>query len=432
MKYGVSDLPALLSTSFGRAQLSDGIQNVLWPVFYLAARLYRMMTCRLTSQVVVIGSLGKTTSYRALASVLGTLKYRKYYRNFKTPIARRILEVPPWRKFGVTEVGIDRPGQMETFARMIKPDVVVATSIASEHNRSLKSLDTTRFEKSRMLAKLGRDGLAIINGDDPNVLWMRTQTKARVVTCGFNDSSDFRALNYRLDWPHGSSFDIQNGSRTWHIRSRLIGRHTVYPMITAMAFTECRGIGAGRAIPSLESLEPAKGRLQTVRLPGGAFLIRDDFKSSLETIHSALDVLSEVPAAHRGIILGDVSEPPGSQGPLYREIGSRVAAIADWAVFYGGKRHDYASGARAAGMPGEAIEKVNERLVDIAANTFRRLHPGDVVLIKGRSNQKLERISLAMMGRTVKCDLKVCKARTFRCDDCPMLERGWSGKKVII
>lgn len=432
MKYKLSDIPVMLTTSFGRAQLHDGIQNVLWPLFHRLAWIYRIVTRRFTSQVVVIGSLGKTTCSRAAATVLGQLTYRKYYRNFKTPVARRILEAPPWRKYSVTEVGIDGPGQMEQFAEMVKPDVVIVTSIASEHNRSLKNLETTRFEKSKMLWNLSKDKLAILNGDDSNVLWMRSRTEARVVTYGFDSSCDFRASNYSLNWPDGSSFEVRTPGGIRHIKSKLIGRHMVYPLLAAMAFAENSGISTGQVLSSLESLGPAAGRLETVLLPGGAYLIRDEFKSSIETIHTALDVLGEVRAPNRGIILGDISEPPGSQGPLYRDIGARIAGIVDWAFFYGGKRSDYASGARSAGMPDEAIDKVSGDLYGIAGNALRKLQPGDVVLIKGRSNQKLERISLAMMGRAVKCDLKVCTARTFRCDDCPVLETGWGNKRVVI
>jgi hypothetical protein len=47
-----------------------------------------------------------------------------------------------------------------------------------------------------------------------------------------------------------------------------------------------------------------------------------------------------------------------------------------------------------------------------------------VVLIKGRDTQRLERISLALAGREVRCRLSFCGTKAIRCEHCPMLERG--------
>jgi hypothetical protein len=54
------------------------------------------------------------------------------------------------------------------------------------------------------------------------------------------------------------------------------------------------------------------------------------------------------------------------------------------------------------------------------------LRPGDVVLIKGRGAQRLERVVLALQGRLVRCAVATCpfSAKT-RCRRCRMLERGW-------
>ena len=432
MKYGLTDLPAMMSTPLGRRQFADGIRNLLWPLLRNLARLYRSLNSNRTKQIAVIGSLGKTTATRAALLALGMDPGLQKYRNFKSPVAIQMLKVPPWRKYAVTEVGIDGPGQMEQLSRMIIPQAVIVTSIASEHQRSLMNLENTRFEKSRMVRNLPEDGLLILNGDDPNSLWIGSQTDTPVVTCGFGDSCDIRARNYRLDWPRGSSFDIEAPGGIRRFRSNLIGRHMVYPVLSALALAEYTGVNSDHAFSRLETLQPVSGRLDTIRLPGGAFLIRDDFKSSLETIYSALDVLETVPAGNRGIIIGDISEPPGSQGPLYRGLGRRIAGIADWVVFYGNKRDAYAAGALKAGMPKDAVERASHDLTGVARRALQKLQPGDVVLVKGRDTQRLDRISLALQGIRVKCDVRFCDSRVSRCDSCPMLSNGWGNKKVVI
>ncbi len=79
----------------------------------------------------------------------------------------------------------------------------------------------------------------------------------------------------------------------------------------------------------------------------------------------------------------------------------------------------------------------NDRLVnagesphEAAAALRDELGPGDVVLVKGRGTQKLERTVLALQGRNVVCDIPVCNYR-IACAECVMLERGWDGLRVV-
>lgn len=65
-----------------------------------------------------------------------------------------------------------------------------------------------------------------------------------------------------------------------------------------------------------------------------------------------------------------------------------------------------------------------------AAEALRRvLKPGDV---KGHRSQRLDRVRLILQGRNVRCDPHFCDLRTIDCEDCPMLETGWAGRRVIL
>jgi UDP-N-acetylmuramoyl-tripeptide--D-alanyl-D-alanine ligase len=170
------------------------------------------------------------------------------------------------------------------------------------------------------------------------------------------------------------------------------------------------------------------GRLEPVALPGGAYLLLDDSKSPTETIGAALDVLAEIPAARRVVVLGDVSEPVGSTRPLYRRLGAHVARVASRAVFITGDNIGaYMAGAKAGGLPRDARLHAGRSFRRAAAAIAADLRPGDVVLVKGRHSQRLERLALLLSGRQVRCELMECTVRIVRCQACPMLERGWGG-----
>jgi UDP-N-acetylmuramoyl-tripeptide--D-alanyl-D-alanine ligase len=397
------------------------------------AVLYRRTITREVCLVTVVGSYGKSTTTRSVVAALGDLMRNpeRLDGNDRAGVARLILRLRPDDRCVVMEVGIDAKGQMAPMARTVRPDITVVTTVGSEHNRSLGTLETTRDEKADMVRALSPSGLAVLNGDDPNVLWMRGQTRANVITYGTGDDNDIRASDIRLDWPQGMRFRVHARGETRELRTRLIGRHMVYPVLAAVAVALAKGCSLDECAPRLEGLGPTPGRMHLQRLDNGAVLVCDYYKSSYETVVAALDVLSEIPASRRLVVLGEVSEPPGSQGPIYRGLGERIAQIASRAIFVGHNFQRYKAGATRGGMPASALTDAGYSVLDAVEALRDDLGPGDVVLIKGRDTQRLDRVALALAGRNVGCTIPVCGLKHTRCDQCPMLESGWQGIPVV-
>ena len=186
----------------------------LWPVLSRLASLYRRTAVRRTRIVAVVGSFGKSTTTNAVVTALGGTPYPGSQRNISSFLARGLFRIRPGDRHAVLEVGIGEIGEMAPYARMIRPDITVVTSIGSEHNASLGTLEATRREKAAMVRVLPPSGIAVLNGDDPNVLWMRGETGARVVTFGFGEGNDVRASDVSLaDWPNGTRFTLHAGGR---------------------------------------------------------------------------------------------------------------------------------------------------------------------------------------------------------------------------
>lgn len=430
--YTWRDIPPFLQTPVGRRHLRIAVLRRLWPLLQRLAMIYRRTALRHTCLVVVVGSFGKTTTARAISVALRGTDRHFSSHNFKSSVALAVLKTPPWRRFAVIEAGIDGVGQMIQYAKIIRPDVAVVTCIGSEHNRSLGSLQSTRDEKVKILAGLPPRGLAVLNGDDPNVRWMATQTQNRIITFGLGEKNEVWASHLNLNWPKGTQFKVHVNGKACETTVRLLGGHMAYPILAAIATALAKGFSLSQVLPRLQKLSPTPGRLEPIPLPNGGWILRDDFKSSLETIHAALDLLLQIPAERRIVVLGEVSEPPGHQGPIYREIGKRIASIASRAIFVGGNFQRYAAGARRGGLPSSSMMDA-ERSVLKAIELLRKdLCPGDVVLIKGRDTQRLDRITLSLIGRKVCCDIDFCDTRAARCETCSMLGRGYDAKRVFL
>ncbi|MEO8485875.1 MAG: Mur ligase family protein [Betaproteobacteria bacterium] len=432
MRYRWRDIPLLFQTPAGRIQLREGLLFRLWPLSSRLAMLHRRTFARRTRVVAIVGSFGKSTTLRAATAALGIVATPTMLNNAWGSASRAMLRIRPGQPRAVIEIGISDKGQMRGYARMARPDITVVTSIGSEHHRSLHTLDVTRDEKAWMVRALAPAGTAVLNGDDANVLWMATQTRARVVTFGFGQRCDVRAVDARAAWPGGMRFRLVAFGKERDVALRLLGRHMVYPALAAVAVAHIEGVPLDDAIARIEALEPTPGRMQPVVLPQGATIIRDEFKSSIETIDAALEAFGEIPARRRMVVLGGISEPPEAQHAAYRRIGESVARVADRFIVAGRMFEDYRSGARRGGMDDACIIQGAKTPQALASQLAALLEPGDVVLLKGRDTERLARVVFILQGRTVRCDIRECKLRVVGCDECAMLERGWGARRVVM
>jgi len=431
MRSRIRDLPVLLRTLVGRETVWNGVLHRSWPLTSPFASAIRRTVGRSAVGIAVVGSYGKSTTTYYINAVLGNSEGWLEHDNHKAAVLQRIFGLRPADRYLLLEIGIDDFGQMASMARVIRPEITVVTSIGSEHHRSLRSVENTRAEKAQMVRCLRSDGLAVLNGDDDNVRWMAKLTDARIITYGFGKDNDVRASAAEIDWPHGTRFSVHANGKTRRLRIGVLGRHMVYAALAAVAVALTQGHDLDECLARLEDLPGVPGRMEIRPLPGGGVLVCDYFKSSYETVLVALDAMAELPARRVMVVLGEISEPPGSQGPIYRDIGERIAKVASRAVILGHNFQRYRAGALRAGMARDSLIDARHDVVEAARLVERLVEPGDVVLIKGRDTQRLDRVVLALEGRRIGCEIRFCRLKHRRCADCPMLEPGWNGIEPV-
>ena len=414
-----------MRTSSGRSRVGLGILARCSRAVHALAYRYRRTLAGKVRVVAVVGSFGKTTTTRAVTQAFGNSPPTWIGWNSGVGVSAALLRIRPWFSHAAIEVGIAQRNQMERYAQLLRPDIVVVTCIGSEHHNSLGTAEMTRGEKAKMVEALPARGLAVLNADDPHVCWMRDRTRASVVTFGLGESADVRAVDVAADSLDGLRFTVHLAGKTHRVETRLIGRHMAYPVLAALAVAHGEGVSMELALSRLKELESTPNRLQPIRHPSGAWILLDAFKAAEETIDRALDVLEELDSARKIVVLGDVEEPRGSQGPIYWRLGLRVAEVAERALFVGGKTNfnRLKVGTQAGGLPREHLTNIRGSPLEAVVPLATDLGSGDLVLIKGRSTQHLERISLGLLGREIGCKTKFCRRR-HDCATCPLLKKG--------
>jgi UDP-N-acetylmuramoyl-tripeptide--D-alanyl-D-alanine ligase len=420
----------LLRTPFGRSQIKYAMANKAWPFLSRLADFHRQRIIPNTRIAAVVGSLGKTTTTSAVATALGYRRVTKHGANHRSAIARSILGINRRDRYAVIEVGIMYRRRMRKYARLIRPDITVVTTIASDHNETLGTLEVKRYEKGQMVRALKESGVAVLNGDDDNVMWMARKTRARVVTYGLGEQNDVQGSNFELTSPAGSRFTLSVNGMTRDLRVRLLGEHMLYPILAATAVAAAEQLNLDEVIPALEAMPPKARRLEPIPLENGAFIILDDFKCSYEVHMAALDTLERMQAKRKIVVVGIIEDSLTGTShhlELHKQLGERIAQVASIGIFVLSDTKKvglYREGARRGGFSDEKIVHLR-RWVEAADFLKTELRAGDVVLIKNRGRYHFERIALALRGRTAKCQLELCKAKYVNCGECSMLEKGW-------
>ncbi len=384
---------------------------------------YRRTLLRKVKIISVTGSLGKSTTSRTIAAVVGDTRL-KGFSNTTSMVIRNMLRYRPSSQYAVLETAINGPGYADDYARMLKPDIVIVTSIASEHILNFGSLKNTRLEKSRMPHSLPPGKTVILNADDPNVMWMSRKTRARIITFGIDEKADIMAENIQISPPGSMEFDARIKNKIFRLKTALLGKHMIYPALAALAVAFAEGLDMEESCCRLQRMGSVEARMHGVVLDSGAILIRDDYKATRESVWRALETLSDFPAKRRILVLGGVGEVFNQEfKKFYPDLGRRIGQSVDYAYLYlHSKPFRYCvNGAVSSGMERSRITKINLDPISVLPTLPDDLGKGDVILVKGKGNYKISRLSLALMGKRVNCRLMSCPVSASYCDDCSRL-----------
>jgi len=393
----------------------------LWRVsslLYALAWVWRRLLRR-TTFVAITGSHGKTTCKELTADVLagGFPTFRSPHNvNARAGVALNVLRVRPWHRFAVLEVAVGKPGDMAAAARVVRPHVAAVLCVKGSHTVAFSGgLEQHAAEKALLLRVLCRGGVAVLNDDDLLVRGMPVPADVNVVRIGATATADIRYRPIPSRFPARASFRVRADGRDTTVRTRLVGDHWWPSVLAAIAIGRTAGIAPDGAAAAIAATEPYPGRMQPVRLPGGAIVLRDDYNASLDGSEPAFQVLAEADASRRVLVVTDVSDTEGHRQQRLRLLAERAARCADLYVVVGESAAFGARRAVDAGLPsGAAVGFAT--LQDAAAYLFAELRPGDVVLVKGRTTDHAGRLLWAQFG-PISCWLSYCPKRQL-CDTC--------------
>lgn len=415
---------------------------------FIAKQLERMAKATLAKHrpqvVAVTGSVGKTTTRRAIASVLDgsyivRVPEKNYNNEFGVPLTilgEHSAGRDPWhwakvlwraRKHGgkdypqllVLEYGADKPGDIRALCRVARPRVSVITAVSPVHVANYPNLDALINEKSSLGEQTDPDGLVVLNADDTRVAAMATRMSAPVLTYSLTRDADVRVTDIRTEVAERDAFlpgDVAVRTtatvRTHRgyaelVLENCVGIGVLAACAAAVAVGGHLGVPVATAVERLSTrMQPTAGRLRPIAGVKGSLLLDDSYNAAPASVRAALTALAQFLPRHgarRIAVLGKMAELGTYATDEHTAVGQQVAQTAEMFVAVGQEMRAATEAAAAAGM---AHDHIAWFATPEAAGTFldRTVGTGDVILVKGSQSARMEKVVKALMAEPLRAE----------------------------
>jgi UDP-N-acetylmuramoyl-tripeptide--D-alanyl-D-alanine ligase len=349
--------------------------------------------------VGITGSAGKTTTKEIVAHVLATkhrvLKSQGNLNNhFGLPL--QLLKLEPEYEIAVIEMGMSHAGEITALAKLAQPDCGVVTLVAPVHLEFFESVAAIARAKYELIESLAAGGIAVLNADDPYVSQFGRDFHGKVVMFGLQKLADVRAENIEALRPVGSAFDVVCDGERERATLPLLGEHSIYNALAAVAVGLQYGVALKAAADSLASLSAGDKRGQVLEY-AGATIINDCYNSNPKALDSMVRSLAQMPAQRRIVVAGEMLELGPSAETMHRDCGQLMGNCGvDFVLGVRGLARFIVEGASAANLAAEFVDTPEE-----AGEWLQRnVKAGDLVLLKASRGVRLERALDTWMGKT--------------------------------
>jgi UDP-N-acetylmuramate: L-alanyl-gamma-D-glutamyl-meso-diaminopimelate ligase len=164
------------------------------------------------------------------------------------------------------------------------PEVVIINNIEFDHADIFDSLGSIQLSFKRLINLVPRNGLLLVNGDDPNIAPLLQVTHCPIQKFGLGADSNIRATELKLG---GTDSEFRLGKTTF--RSPLIGELNVRNTLAVAACARHCGLTDAEIQGAFDTFKGVKRRMEVRGTSGGVTVI-DDFghhpTAIRETMHA--------------------------------------------------------------------------------------------------------------------------------------------------
>ncbi|MBA2395831.1 MAG: alanine racemase, partial [Ktedonobacteraceae bacterium] len=356
--------------------------------------------------IAVTGSVGKTSTKEAIASVLSSnfatfRSWQNYNDLLGLPLSLGRLEKR--HEYAVVELGCDHPGEITQLCQIVQPHIGVLTNISPVQMQYFTNIEQLAHELLTLFSSLRKEGCAIFNADDEWTMQLLPRLAAyKKQTCNFLPFTPSLVQNIYTTWdstqctlpaPLHKDDGIQ-------LTSHLLGQHSIATMLAAYTVARYCGLHHDEIQHELAQFQPLAGRLNPLEGINGARVLDDTHNASPLSTHTSLEALKALPARRRIAIFGDMLALGDFSVEAHIQAGQEAAHSVDYLITRGERAALIAEAAQQAGLASERIF-VTSTHEDAARVVQSLLAEKDLsptsVLIKGSEETRMEKVTERLM-----------------------------------
>ena len=352
-------------------------------------------------KIAITGSVGKTSTKEALASLLshfGICHASKgnYNNHIGAPLS--MARTPDEAELIIMEMGMNHKGEISPLSHLFAGDIAIITKIADSHIAHFDNLSDIAKAKAEIFDGM-RSGVAILPYDDAHFAFLADSASDHglsVISFGTSQGADFQLLT-QATHDSSQSLIIRNNrtSDEINLTTGLRAPHHATTILIALASMHVLGFDWQEATSAFADLREVDGRGNHISLNFGSHqlvMINDSYNAGPASLTASLHHIASLPAQAKGLILTDMLELGEMSGPAHRDLIPLITAIEPECVILIGPEMS------ALATELSAVKRVvsYQRPDCDIASLIEALQGCDLVLVKGSNGSGAPQIAKAL------------------------------------
>ncbi len=296
----------------------------------------------------ITGSAGKTSLKNMLGIIL-----KEYHKTFVSPksfnnhigVPLSLSNLNINHKFGVFEIGMNKPGEINKLSKIVKPNLAVITNIAEAHIENFSDIQGIANAKSEIIRNIKDNGSIILNRDDKFFNYLNKKAKLKklkVISFGKSKNSNVRLIKIKKR-KNSQVINVKVHDLKFEFEIKNIN---VYNVLASLAVIYELRLNINKVIHLFKNFEPSEGRgkiYKAKRYSRKFNLIDESYNANPLSVKNAIINLSEIKKNKfkKYLVLGDMLEL-GSRSEFYHKELSKLINSSDIdKVFIKGEKSFY-------------------------------------------------------------------------------------------